>query len=201
MGLTRSPLLAVAERRAAVVVPGHFEYTGMGRDPFDPQSWTERAIRRGQIRDEGFDDDLTEAGLLPGRQFLPISFEAGQRLEGRHNSSAEPSESRCVNMSSADWWTVPRPAAMSSSASCSPASHSGVKNQAWSVGMDTKPRTVTVPSSWRENSTSSPSPMCSARLMSSGSVSCALARTLALALTRGCGSALAAGTPITAVLT
>ena len=66
---------------------------------------------------------------------------------------------------------------------------------------DTKPRTVTVPSSCRENSTSSPSPMCSARLMSSGSVSCALARTLALALTRGCGSALAAGTPITAVLT
>jgi hypothetical protein len=51
----------------------------------------------------------------------------------------------------------------------SPASHSGVKNQAWSVGMDTKPRTVTVPSSWTENSTSTPPGQCAARLMYSGS--------------------------------
>src|SRR5580692_7148890 len=48
-----------------------------------------------------------------------------------------------------------------------------------------------------ENSTSSPSLMCSARLISSGNVSCALARTLTRALRRGCGSSLAAGTLMT----
>ena len=45
-----------------------------------------------------------------------------------------------------------------------------------------------VPSSRIENSTSSPSPMCSARLISSGSVSWALGRTLTRALNRGSGS-------------
>src|SRR5580704_12062764 len=39
--------------------------------------------------------------------------------------------------------------------------------------------------------------MCSARLISSGNVSCALARTLTRALRRGCGSSLAAGTLMT----
>jgi hypothetical protein len=37
--------------------------------------------------------------------------------------------------------------------------------------------------------------MCSARLISSGNVSCALGRTFTLALMRGGGSILAAGTP------
>src|ERR1700761_3469066 len=137
MRLTGSSLLAIAERRTPVVVPGHFDYTRVGCDPFDPKSWTEWAIKRGQIRHEGFGDDLEKNGQMLCREVLPVSFEPRQSLEGWHHSSAEPSESKCVNMSSADWWTVPCPAAMSSSASRSPASHSGVKNQAWSVGIDT----------------------------------------------------------------
>ena len=52
MRLTGSSLLAIAERRTPVVVPGHFEYTRVGCDPFDPKSWAEWAIKRRQIRHE-----------------------------------------------------------------------------------------------------------------------------------------------------
>ena len=66
-----------------------------------------------------------------------------------------------------------------------------LKRQAWSLGTETKPRTVMTPSSWTANSTSSPSLTCNACLIGSGRVSCAFWRSLTRALVRGRSSFLA----------
>ena len=81
--------------------------------------------------------------------------------------------------------------AISSSACRLPACRSGVKNHAWSVGTETYPRTVTLPSASTVNSTSSPSPTCRTCRTSSGKVSCAFWRSLERTVVRGRGSCLA----------
>jgi hypothetical protein len=120
---------SVAEGGAAVVVPGHLEHVRMGFHAFDPQARPERPVRGHQVRHEGVPDHLKERSPLLRLQVLPVFLETRQRLERRHQASAA-SSSRCANMSSADSCTVPSPAAISSSASRSPASHCGVKNHA-----------------------------------------------------------------------
>src|SRR5215472_13548273 len=128
--LTSDPLRTVTECGPPVAVPRHFEDAVVTGHAPHAQSRPERPVRRHQIRYEGIRNHLAKRRLLLGRQLLPVSFEARERLERRHYSSAEPSASRWSNMASTDAWLTPRPAAISSSASRSPASHSWVKNQA-----------------------------------------------------------------------
>ena len=66
MGLTGYPFFPVAECRPAVVVPGHFEHAGVRRHAFDAQSRAERAVRRGQVGNEGLRDDLAKGRPLLG---------------------------------------------------------------------------------------------------------------------------------------
>src|ERR1700689_791802 len=129
MRLAGHAFSSVAEGGAAIVVPGHLKYVRVGFHAFDPQTRAERPVRGHQVRHEGFLDYLAERISLLGCQVLPVLLETRQRLERWHQASAATA-SRCVNMSSADSCAVPRPAAISSSASRSPASHWGVKNQA-----------------------------------------------------------------------
>ena len=120
----------VTEGRPTVVIPRHLENTRMGGHPLDAQARSERPVRGRQVGHEGFHDHLAEQGLLLRGEILPVPLETRKRLKRRRQASAAPSASRWANISSADSRTVPRPTAMSSSASRSPASHCGVKNHA-----------------------------------------------------------------------
>jgi hypothetical protein len=94
VGLAGDSLVAVAERCAPVVVPGHLEDAGVSGNAFDPQAGAERTVRRGQVGHECLGDDLAEGRLLLRREILPVSFEARQRFEGGHHASAEPRASK-----------------------------------------------------------------------------------------------------------
>src|SRR5690242_20918854 len=89
----------------------------MSSHPLDPQPWPEWPVRGSQVRHEGLQDHLAEQGLLLRGEVLPVPLETRKRLKCRHQASAAPSPSKWANMSSADSCAVPRPAAISSSAS------------------------------------------------------------------------------------
>ena len=86
------------------------------------------AHRRGHLRDP--EDHHQPRPPARVRRRPVTSSVALKRLECRHQPSADPSVSWRANMPSPDSCAPPRRAAISSSASCSPASHCRVKHHA-----------------------------------------------------------------------
>jgi hypothetical protein len=66
MGLTRHSFRTIAERRPAIVTPGHLEHSGIADQLSNPQRRTEGAIRYHQVWLEGLEHDSAKRGpLLP----------------------------------------------------------------------------------------------------------------------------------------
>ena len=70
MGLAGDVLFAVAESRAAVVVPGHLEHAGVGGHTLDAQPGAEGVVGRGQVRHERVSDDLAEVACCCAVRFF-----------------------------------------------------------------------------------------------------------------------------------
>jgi hypothetical protein len=121
MRLAGYALLALAEGRPAIVIPGHLKHARMSSHPIDAQARLERPVRSRQVRDECLGDHLADSACC-----CRVRFFQSRSKRGRVSNVGirNPPRRACPGRRTCPGPThlpSPWPAAMSSSASRSPA--------------------------------------------------------------------------------